>query len=139
MTDVPTSERGGAAVEIVLLTPVLITLLLFVVMVGRLESARGMVDAAARDAARAASIARSPSAARTAAEAAANASTRSAGLRCATLTVDIAGTAAPGSTVAATVSCTVPLGDLALGLHIPAARTITGHFLAPVDQYRGNQ
>lgn len=134
----PGAERGSAAVEIVLITPLLITLLLFVVMLGRLGSARGTVDAAARDAARAASIARSPSAARSAAVDAANASTRTAGLHCGSLTVDITGYESPGTTIEATVSCTVPLGDLALGLHIPATRTLTGHFLAPVDQYRGS-
>jgi Flp pilus assembly protein TadG len=134
-----TSDRGSAAVEIVLLTPVLVTLLLFVVLVGRLESARGTVDAAARDAARAASIARSPGAANAAAVTAATTSTRTAGLHCESLTVDVTGTLAAGPTVAATVTCTVALGDLALGLHIPAARTIAAHFVAPVDQYRGNQ
>jgi Flp pilus assembly protein TadG len=133
----PTTEHGSAAVELVLLTPVLVALLLFVVMVGRLEAARGTVDAAARDAARAASVARSPAAAQTAAIAAANASTRTAGLHCESLAVDIAGDATAGTMIAATVTCTVPLGDLALGLHIPATRTITAHFVAPVDQYRG--
>jgi Flp pilus assembly protein TadG len=132
------TERGSAAVEIVLITPLLVALLLFVVMLGRLGSARGSVDAAARDAARAASIARTPSTARSAAIDAANASTRTAGLQCAPLTVEITGDNTPGTTIEATVSCTVPLGDLALGLHIPAVRTLTGHFVAPVDQYRSS-
>ncbi len=45
-------ERGSASVELVLMTPVLIVLLLFVVALGRLAAARGEVDAAARDVAR---------------------------------------------------------------------------------------
>lgn len=132
------SDRGSAAVELVLITPVLIALLLFVVMLGRLGSARATVDAAARDAARAASIARSPNAAQTAGVDAANVSTRTAGLRCAQLTVEITGNDSRGTAIEATVSCTVPLGDLALGLQIPATKTLTGHFIAPVDRYRGN-
>ncbi len=53
-------ERGSAAVELVLATPVLVALMLLAVAGGRLASARGEVDAAARDAARAASIGRTP-------------------------------------------------------------------------------
>ena len=121
-----------------LLTPLLITLLLFVVMFGGFGSARGTVDAAARDGARTTSVGQFANAARSDAVDAANASTRTAGLHCESLTVDITGDASPGTTIEATVSCTVPLGDLALGLHIPATRTLTGHFLAPVDQYRGS-
>jgi Flp pilus assembly protein TadG len=127
------SERGSAAVELVLITPVLVAL-----MLGRLGSARATVDAAARDAARAASIARSSNTAQTAGTDAANVSTRTAGLHCAPLSVEITGDDSPGTTIEATVSCTVPLGDLALGLHIPATKTLTAHFIAPVDRYRGN-
>ena len=129
--------RGSAAVELVLITPVLITLMLFVVMLGRLGTARATVDAAARDAARAASIARTPGEARSAAIDAAAVSTRTADVRCAPLTVDITSDTHPGAMIEATVSCTIPLGDLAAGLHIPASRTLTAHFAAPIDQYRG--
>lgn len=43
-------ERGSAAVELVLVTPVLVVLMLFVVAGGRLASTRAEVDAVARDA-----------------------------------------------------------------------------------------
>jgi Flp pilus assembly protein TadG len=132
------SEHGSAAVELVLITPVLVALLLFVVMLGRLGSARATVDAAARDAARAASIARSSDTAQIAGTDAATASTRTAGLQCAPLSVEITGDDRPGSTIEATVSCILPLSDLAFGLHIPAVKTLTSHFIAPVDRYRGN-
>ena len=49
--------RGSASLELVLVTPVVLLLLLFVVCAGRLAEARADVDRAARDAARAASIA----------------------------------------------------------------------------------
>ncbi len=133
------TESGSAAVELVLITPVLIVLLLFVVMLGRLGSARAEVDAAARDAARAASTARNPIAAVAAARAAATVSAQTSGLACRPLAVEITGTSASGGQIAATVSCTVGLGDLALGLNIPTTRTITSHFSAPVDAYRSGQ
>ena len=53
-------ERGAVATELVLLTPLLIVMLLFVVALGRLAGARINVDGAAAQAARAASIATTP-------------------------------------------------------------------------------
>ena len=53
-------ESGSVTAELVLLTPLLILLLLFVVALGRLAGARLEVDGAAAQAARAASIAREP-------------------------------------------------------------------------------
>ena len=41
-----------------------------------------------------------------------------------------------GGTVTAAISCTVDLADLT-SLSIPASRTITSTFTAPIDQYRG--
>ena len=56
-------ERGSAAAELVLVTPLLFLLLLFAVAAGRLVQARLDVDSAAQQAARAASLARTPAAA----------------------------------------------------------------------------
>lgn len=130
-------DRGAATTELVLLTPVLIIMLLFVVALGRIASTRQDVDAAARDAARAAANARSPAAARTDGTAAAEASLTEQGITCRDLTVNL-DTAAfrAGGTVTAAVSCTVDLADLT-SLSIPASRTITATFTAPIDQYRG--
>src|SRR5690606_11627315 len=61
-------ESGGAAVELVLATPFIVLLMLFVLFGGRLTVATADVNAAARASARAASLARSPAAATTAAE-----------------------------------------------------------------------
>src|SRR5687767_2740563 len=100
------SARGSAALELVLMTPVLLVLLLFVVFVGRLAAARGDVDRIARDAARTASFARSPAEAVTAAELSVDGSAP-----CVRLDVSVDTTAfAPGGTVSATVSCEVALG-----------------------------
>ena len=55
-------------VEFVVLAPLLLALMLFLVMAGRVVEAHGEVDGAARDAARAASIARTSQGAQAAAD-----------------------------------------------------------------------
>lgn len=130
-------DRGAATTELVLLTPVLIIMLLFVVALGRIASTRQDVDAAARDAARAAANARSPAAARADGTTAAEASLTEQGITCRSLTVTVdTAVFRAGGTVTAAVSCTVDLADLT-SLSIPASRTITATFTAPIDQYRG--
>ena len=132
-----TRERGSATTELVLLTPVLIIVLLFVVALGRVASAHQEVDAAARDAARAATNARSAQSARIDGTDAARTSLVAGGVTCRTLTVDVDTTDfRPGGLVTATVACTLELGDLA-GLRLPANRTMTSSFTAPVDEFRG--
>src|SRR5205814_5965858 len=61
-------ERGSIAVEFVILAPLLIGLMLFLVLAGRVVESHGQVDGAARDAARAASVARSAADAQAAAD-----------------------------------------------------------------------
>ena len=132
-----TEQRGSAAVELVLVTPVLIALMLFVVAGGRLASSRADVDAAARDSARAASIARSPATAERDGTIAAEATLTDRDVSCRTLTVTIdTADFRPGGTVAATVSCDVELADLT-GLGLPGRRTISSRFVEPVDAFRG--
>jgi Flp pilus assembly protein TadG len=129
-------EGGGAAVELVLLTPLLVALLLLAVLAGRLAQARAEVGGAARDAARAASVARSPAAARAAAHTAAAATLAERRVTCQTLAVATDTRAfRPGGRVAVRVGCAVDLGDLAL-LGVPGARTLTARFVAPLDTFR---
>jgi Flp pilus assembly protein TadG len=130
-------ERGSATTELVLLTPVFIALLLFVVAVGRLSAAREDVDAAARDAARAASDARSTARASSDGQAAAHAAIREGDATCRRLTVTIdTSNFRAGGTVTARVSCVIDYADLTR-LGVPGSRTIDSVFTAPVDQYRG--
>lgn len=132
-------ECGSAAVELVLLVPLLVLILLFVVTVGRFASARGVVDDAAHQAARAASLTRSPSAADQAARAAAQLALDGAGVSCTSLTVavDTAGFA-PGGRVRVSVSCTVSLSEMG-ALGVPGHRTLTGQASSVVDEHRGTQ
>lgn len=131
------SERGSASVELVLLTPLLLVMLVFVVFLGRLGQARNDVDRAARDAARAASIARSPSDADAAGLAAAHDTMQEGRNNCGQLdvVVNTSGFSA-GGTVAATVTCTVDFADVA-ELKLPGSQTLTATFSEPVDAFRG--
>ena len=79
------ADRGSAALELVILAPVLLALLGLVIAAGRTSVAQGSVDAAARDAARQASIALTPAAAQAAGQASARAALRQDGLDCATV------------------------------------------------------
>jgi Flp pilus assembly protein TadG len=132
-----TSERGSASViELIILAPVFLMLCLLVIFCGRLINAQGVVNGAARDAARAASIERSAADA----EAAADDS----------VATNLAGTAmtscssssewienGQNSTVTVVVNCTMPMGDLAL-LKVPGTREIIAEQTAPVDFFRGS-
>jgi Flp pilus assembly protein TadG len=53
-------ERGSMSVELAVIIPVLVFLMILVAFGGRLVEARGAIEGAARDAARAASLARYP-------------------------------------------------------------------------------
>ncbi|TDC64472.1 pilus assembly protein [Actinomadura sp. GC306] len=127
------------SLEMVLVTPLFVGFLLFLAGAGRMVDAKGQVDGAARDAARAASIARSaPAAQRLAADTAA-AGLTSAGW-CAGgpgVTTDVSAWG-PGGRVGVTITCDVDLGDLSF-IGLPGTKRLQGHAIAPVDTftYRG--
>jgi Flp pilus assembly protein TadG len=131
-------ERGSVTAELVLLTPLLILLLLFVVALGRLSGARLNVDGAAAEAARAASIARDPATATAMAQQTATAALGSDHVTCAQLTVNT-NTAqfAPGGSVTVTVTCHVALSDLT-GLRLPASESVTSTASSVIDTYRSS-
>ena len=126
-------ERGSMSVEMIVLVPVLLLIVMIAVAGGRLVSAEGMVQAAARDAARAASIERSAgeadAAARRSLAAADTANAQCSG------GVDVGGFGR-GGTVTATGR--VELSDLGL-VFLPGATTVTASSTAPVDTWRGTR
>lgn len=129
-------ERGSATTELVILTPLLILLLLFVVALGRLAGARIDVDGAAAQAARAASIARSPTAAAATAQQTATSALASQHITCSHLAVSVDTTYfTPGGSVAVTVSCGVDLAALT-GLHLPGSETVANRAVSAIDKYR---
>ena len=138
----PARDRGSASIEAAIIVPLLIMLLCLFVAAGRLALAGQNADAAAEDAARAASLARTTEAAGSAAHAAAADSLGNQGQSCTSNRVetDTSGLAAPlgqAASVTVQVSCTVPLGDLLLpGAGGPGTHTVTASFSSVVDQFR---
>jgi Flp pilus assembly protein TadG len=125
------------AAEVTIATPFLIMLLVFVaVVIHRGVDARLRIDDAAHQAARAASIERTPATATAAAQSTASAALSSAGVSCASLTVNATtGGMQPGGTVSVTVSCAVDFGD-ALLLGAPGQKRLSATAIEPVDTWR---
>lgn len=121
------------AVEVVLLAPVLVAIILLIVGFGRYVDRQGDVDAAAREAARAASYERDFGSAQLAARQAATRALPS-GLSCAP--ADLSGSDfSAGGTVHVRVSCRVDFSELGF-VGFPGSATLEGHSAAPIDQYR---
>jgi len=140
-------DTGLASIELVILLPAFILLILLAVYFGRENVARTSVDAAAQDAARAASEQRTFTDAEAAAKAAAKAALGASDSPCVPGTTDATVQKPPDpfavaigkpSTVFVTVTCQVSLADLAFpGFPIPAGnQTLTSTFASPLDQYR---
>ena len=135
------TEHGGAAVEMVVVAPLLILMLLFVVGLGRLGTAREAVDGAARDGAREASIARSTGDATDTAKQIAADTLAEKNVSCPNPNVDVQygpmpGKLTAGGTVTVKVDCVVQNGDVVLS-GLPGTSTLHGSSTAVVDTYRG--
>lgn len=137
MRSLPQSDSGTTAIELVLIAPVFLALLLMIVGLGRIVEAEGRVQGAARDAARAASLARSGVAATDAARAAAAANLNERGVTCTTFAVAVdTGDFRPGGVVRVSVACTADLSGLT---GLPGSKTIRADAAAPLEQYRGSR
>lgn len=145
--------RGGASLELVILAPFLLALLMLIVAFARFTQAKGLVDQAARDAARAATAQNSRGGATKAIDTAVADALRGAPSSCR----DSAGTVpvipsdafdppsqdqsavdpADLQSVTVTVTCQVDLGDLVI---LPlGTKPISFTFTSPLDKYRGYQ
>ena len=135
----PWRDGGSVSVEAAVLAPFVIFVGLLIVAGARVSSAQQAVDNAATAAARAASIARSPAAAQQAGTQVARDRLAREGITCRASRVSVdAGEIAVGRVgqVRASVTCQVPLSDLALP--VPGGtRTISSAFTSPSDPYRG--
>ncbi|MEW9527010.1 TadE/TadG family type IV pilus assembly protein [Microbispora sp. NPDC049125] len=120
------------AVEAVLLAPVILLFLLFIVGAARIVEAKGEVDGAARDAARAASVTRDFGAAQSAAARAAR-----AGVDCkGGPSVSLAGSAwRQGGNVRVEVGCDVDLSAVS-GFGFAPTLHMTSTSVAPLEEYR---
>ncbi|MFD5552167.1 TadE/TadG family type IV pilus assembly protein [Streptomyces goshikiensis] len=131
-------DRGSETITAAIVTPLLLMLLCLAIAGGRIVTSGAKIDAAAEDAARAASISRTYSGAQAAAAAARSLDDQ--GIRCASssTSVDVSGLAVPlgeVGTVTVTISCTVAMSDLLLP-GVPGDKTMTSRFTSVVDAYR---
>ncbi len=120
------------AVELVILTPVLLAFTLLIVALGRYVAVRGQVEATSRDAARAASVERSSADAATAAAAVVE-NTRVSGTTCAAPA--LSGPFVAGGTVTVTVQCEVSWNGLGL-IGLPGSVQVRASSSAPLDTFR---
>ena len=138
--DLARSDRGSAAVELVLVVPALVLVLGLLIAGGRLWFARATVVEASESAARAASLARTAGDARGAGQRAGHRVLDTDGLRCAGLsvTVDVGAFGVPvgtPATVRSTVTCRVPFADLTLP-GMPGSILVRSDGGAALDTYR---
>ncbi|MFF0220101.1 TadE/TadG family type IV pilus assembly protein [Streptomyces vinaceus] len=136
-------DRGSETIAAAIVTPLLLILLCLAIAGGRSVMAGSKVDAAAEDAARAASISRTYTSAQAEAAAAAASSLDDQGIHCASTStsVDASGLAVPVGqvgTVTVTISCTVAMSDLLLP-GAPGSKTMTSRFTSIVDAYRSRE
>lgn len=128
-------ERGSLAIEMVILTPILVIFMMVLVALGRIVEAQGQVDGAARDAARAASISQSSGSAGQNAQIAAVQDLNGSS-RCTTSPAVSFGAGTdlvPGGQVNVVVQCQISLPGLSfIGF---GTRMITGHGSAPIDTF----
>jgi hypothetical protein len=120
------------AVEMVLLTPVMVAFLLLVIAFGRYVAVRGEVEAASRDAVRAASLERTARGAENAAGATVTAALAGR-WTCPQMFLD--GRFAAGETITFHLECSVPLTGLGL-LGLPGNVSVKADSSAPLDLYR---
>ena len=138
-------DRGSVSLELAILAPVMLLLLAFVVLAGRVAIAGNTVTTVAGNAAREASLARTAGAAAAAGRAVARAGLAAQSVQCqsgGTVTVDVSGFGAaaagvPGQVVVVTVDCVVTLSDLALP-GVRGTRTLTERAVSPIDPNRAS-
>ncbi|MBV6697904.1 TadE/TadG family type IV pilus assembly protein [Kitasatospora aureofaciens] len=131
------------AVEAAIVAPYVVGLVLIAIAAGRLQTTSGTVEAAARSAARTASLARSFDGMEEPARTTVEQELKQQGVSCQDLNVAVTlgELKLPGGAVATVkvrVVCKVGLGDLLGWLSgVPVTKTLAGEFTSVVDRYRG--
>jgi Flp pilus assembly protein TadG len=133
------SDAGSAAVELVVLTPVLFLLALMALAFGRVSEARQQVVEAARAGAEAAAVLPDAQIAQTGAAQLAVSDVVDQTHVCsgANVFVDVSHFA-PGGSVTVDVACSVDLSDLSVP-GVPGSTTVHASATAPIDPYRAVQ
>lgn len=130
-------ERGTAVVGVILMTPIVLLLLWFAVLAGRMVTTQQDVISASRDGARAAAVVATPGNAVTKATAAVEGTLAGAGVACQNLTVQVdTASFGAGGQVTVTVRCEVSIQDVVSGW-APGTKVIEASSTAVIDTYRG--
>ena len=129
-------EEGQAIAELVIVAPVLLLVIVLMISLGRIDSAQGDVESAARAGVQAAVVQNNPNDAQAQAVAAVASTLGTAGLTCpspqvSTNTSDFT----PGGSVSVTVTCVTRLADVSVP-GVPGTKTLSATSVAPVDPYR---
>lgn len=134
-------EGGGTALEVVLITPLVLVFGLLIVAGYRYSINQQAIDSAAASAARAATQQTTADQAQAVAREQAAAALAAGDVSCQTVNVDIDTSgfaAAPGTaaTVSATITCEVSMAGLSAVPNLPGTITLTGSAVSPLDVHR---
>lgn len=130
------AEAGYVLIEFLFWAPFLLLIVLpFAVLAGRIVHAESLANGVAADAARAASLQRTDATARSAATRAAELSLDNAGISCRHFDVTLTGSIQPGGVITVTVACTMSLADLAMP-GVPGSKTLTATASDPIENTR---
>jgi Flp pilus assembly protein TadG len=146
-------SRGSVSIEVAVLAPAFVAMMVLAGVAGRTAVASEALEAAAHDAARAASISRDAPTARAEAREAARqqldwrgvscsgapqvAFRGSVGGRATTFNAAFRSPVGQDATVTVEISCTVSYSDIRLpALKMPNGQRITASFTSPLDRYR---
>jgi len=135
------ADRGSATIEAVIIAPAFLLFIGLIIGTGRVAIAHQNVESAAAEAARSASMARTPDQARADATAGARQSLTNQATNCASLsvTIDTSGFSAPVGTpasVTATITCVLSLAELSVP-GMPGTVQVTATVASPLDTFRG--
>ena len=136
-------DRGSEPVSLAILAPVMILLLGLMVLGGRIAIASSSISGVAGNAARDASIARTPAQALQIAKTTAESSLLAQNLHCQgtpDVVVDTSGFSSPPgipASIQVDVTCVVSLSDIGMP-GLPGARTLHDHAISPLDPYRSS-
>lgn len=134
-------EGGGTALEVILLTPVVLVFGLLIVAGFRYTVNLQAIDSAAASAARAATQQPTAEQAQEVALHQVNAALAAGDVSCETVSVDVdtsgfAATPGAAASVTATITCQVSMVDLSAVPGLPGTITLTGRGVSPLDVHR---
>lgn len=129
-------EEGQAIAELVIVAPVLLLVVVLMISLGRIDSAEGDVESAARAGVQAAVVQDNPDDAQAQAVAAVASTLGTAGLTCPSPQVSTnTSNFTPGGSVSVTVTCVTSLADVSVP-GVPGTKTLSATSFAPIDPYR---